>query len=95
MTDLADVAQRYVDRRPWLPGSGRSLARVRALDPPTDEALCRDIADAYAAAPAVSGDPAVPETAVLDLGTERLDSALKDAPESRAEVMKTLSDMYY
>jgi serine/threonine protein kinase len=32
---------------------------------------------------------------LLDLGTERLQSALQDAPESRAEVMKTLSDMYY
>ncbi|MGI5238442.1 hypothetical protein [Dactylosporangium sp. CA-139066] len=60
MPDLADAAQRYVDRRPWLPGAGRSLARLRALDPPTDEALCLDIADAYEAAPVVSDDPAVP-----------------------------------
>ncbi|HTJ36970.1 MAG TPA: hypothetical protein VL738_27410 [Dactylosporangium sp.] len=60
MPDLADCAQRYVDRRPWLPGSGRSLRRLRALDPPVDEALCRDIADAYEAAPEVSDDPAVP-----------------------------------
>jgi hypothetical protein len=60
VTDLADAAQRYVDRRPWLPGSGRPLDRLRALDPPTDEGLCADIADAYEAAPAVSDDPAVP-----------------------------------
>jgi serine/threonine-protein kinase len=31
---------------------------------------------------------------LLDLGAERIESALKDAPEARIEVMKTLAEMY-
>jgi len=32
---------------------------------------------------------------LLDLGAERLATALQDAPEARAEVMRTLGEMYY
>ncbi|MEO6280424.1 protein kinase domain-containing protein [Roseateles sp.] len=32
---------------------------------------------------------------LLDIGTARLDSSLRDAPEARVEVMETLGEMYY
>jgi serine/threonine-protein kinase len=32
---------------------------------------------------------------LLDIGAQRMESALQDAPEPRADVMKTLAEMYY
>ena len=32
---------------------------------------------------------------LLDLGAQRLEAALQDEPEARAEVMQTLGEMYY
>ncbi|GAA2714978.1 hypothetical protein ACFY2R_21640 [Micromonospora olivasterospora] len=45
--DLAAVAQRYVDRRPWLPGHGTSLSRLAEVPAPRCEELALRVAAAY------------------------------------------------
>jgi len=83
----------------WQAHVAREQAAVAAREAKRAEAVQNFVLDIFRANSDRQKDPARARNTtareLLDLGTERLESALKDAPESRAEVMKTLSDMYY
>jgi serine/threonine-protein kinase len=83
----------------WQAQVARQQAKVAEREARRAEAVQIFVLDIFRANSDRQQDPAhardTTARQLLDLGTERLQSALQDAPESRAEVMKTLSDMYY
>jgi serine/threonine-protein kinase len=83
----------------WQAGVAREQARVAEREARRAQAVQNFVLDIFRANSDRQKDPARARNTtardLLDLGTERLESALLDAPESRAEVMKTLSEMYY
>jgi serine/threonine-protein kinase len=83
----------------WQARVARQQAEAAAREARRAEAVQNFVLDIFRANSDKQQDPARARNTtareLLDLGTERLQSALQDAPESRVEVMKTLSDMYY
>src|SRR6185295_9804249 len=83
----------------WQARVARLQAEAAAREARRAEAVQNFVLDIFRANSDKQQDPARARNTtareLLDLGTERLQSALQDAPESRAEVMKTLADMYY
>jgi eukaryotic-like serine/threonine-protein kinase len=83
----------------WQARVAREQAQVAAREARRAEAVQAFVLDIFRANSDRQRDPAQARNTtareLLDLGTERLQAALQDAPESRVEVMKTLADMYY
>jgi serine/threonine protein kinase/tetratricopeptide (TPR) repeat protein len=83
----------------WQARVARDQAEAAAREARRAEAVQNFVLDIFRANSDRQQNPARARNTtareLLDLGTERLQSALQDQPESRAEVMKTLSDMYY
>ncbi len=83
----------------WQAKAARDQAAAAAREARRAEAVQTFLLDLFRANSDRQQDPARARNTtareLLDLGTERLQSELKDQPEARAEVMRTLSDMYY
>ncbi len=83
----------------WQAHRAREQARIARKEAKTAAAVQAFVLDIFRANKVRQKDPlqAQKTTAreLLDIGTERITEALRDAPESRLEVLVTLSDMYY
>jgi serine/threonine-protein kinase len=83
----------------WQARVAREQAAAAAREAQRAEAVQNFVLDIFRANSDQQQDPARARSTtareLLDLGTERLQSALQDEPESRAQVMKTLAEMYY
>jgi serine/threonine-protein kinase len=83
----------------WQAGVARRQAEIAAHEARRAASVQDFLLDIFRANSDRQQDPARARNTtareMLDLGAERLQSALQDAPEARAEVMKTLADMYY
>jgi serine/threonine-protein kinase len=81
--------------------AGLAAAQARVAEQASRRALAVQgfLLDIFKANASRQKDPAKARATtareLLDLGAERLDSALHDAPEARAEVMEMLGEMYY
>ena len=83
----------------WQAKIAREQAAAAAREAHRAEAVQNFLLDLFSANSDQQADPARARATtareLLDLGAARLQSALQDAPETRAEVMRTLADMYY
>ena len=83
----------------WQARKARAQATEAQRQAKRAQAVQGFVLDIFRANSDKQADPAKARSAtareLLDLGAQRLETALQDEPEARAEVMLTLSDMYY